>query len=88
MAVERKKLIQAVVWFAAVVLVLSLLLFLAQGIIREYLLDFILFAVLLFVGTDLIRKYRTQKSTKSLVMIVLSVVVSVSYLIYFIWKVA
>lgn len=80
---NKANLVKGTSWFLAVVAVLSLILFLVSGLLNDYLFDFLLFVGMLFIISDLVKKYKTEKKKWHLPAIIFFAVVSVLYIVYF-----
>ncbi len=80
---NKANLVKGISWFAALIAVFSLILFLASGLIEDHLFDLILFVGMLFIISDLVKRYKTEKKKWHISAIVFFALVSVAYAAYF-----
>ncbi|MCX6182953.1 MAG: hypothetical protein NT150_13610 [Bacteroidetes bacterium] len=80
---NKANLLKGASWFIAVVAVLSLILFLVSGLLKDHLFDLILFVGMLFIISDLLKKYKAEKKKWHIPAIIFFAAVSVLYIVYF-----
>ncbi|MFM7023038.1 MAG: hypothetical protein ACKOXB_08670 [Flavobacteriales bacterium] len=79
--------LKAASWFVAIVAVLSLILFFMGGLLDDHLFDLILFAILLFVISDLMKKYKAEKKKWHLPVIIFFSLLVLLYIVLFLLEI-
>ncbi len=80
---NKGKLVKTLSWFLAAVAVFALILFLMSGLLEDHLFDFLLFVGMLFIISDLVKRYKTEKKKWHVSAIAFFALVTIVYVVYF-----
>jgi hypothetical protein len=83
---NKGNLVKGLSWFLAATAVFALILFLVSGLLEDHLFDFLLFVGMLFIISDLVKRYKTEKKKWHISAIVFFAGLSLLYVVYFLIK--
>ena len=85
---NKANLVKGASWFFAVAGVVTLLIFLTSGLLENHLFDLLLLVAMLFIISDIVKKYKAEKKKWHLPALVFFLLICALDVIYFALKLA